>query len=70
MPTSQECAHPGFGPARNHSPAELTQILWERDSLRWRDQIRAMGAFKHTRETRMRIYDVTNAVVIGYSGTQ
>jgi hypothetical protein len=30
-------------------------------------QIRAIGAFKHTRETRMRIYDVTNAVVIGYS---
>ena len=36
-------------------------------------QIRAIGAFKHTRETRMRIYDVTASaealvdVVIGYS---
>ena len=30
-------------------------------------QIRAIAAFTHTRETRMRIYDVTNDVVIGYS---
>jgi hypothetical protein len=30
-------------------------------------QIRAIADFHHTRETRMRIYDVTNAVVIGYS---
>jgi hypothetical protein len=30
-------------------------------------QVRAIAAFKHTRETRMRLYDVTNAVVIGYS---
>ena len=30
-------------------------------------QVRAIAAFTHTRETRMRIYDVTNAVVIGYS---
>ena len=30
-------------------------------------QIRAIADFHHTRETRMRIYDVTNDVVIGYS---
>jgi len=30
-------------------------------------QIRAIADFHHTRETGMRIYDVTNAVVIGYS---
>ena len=30
-------------------------------------QVRSIAAFKHTRETRMRLYDVTNAVVIGYS---
>jgi hypothetical protein len=30
-------------------------------------QVRAIAAFKHTRETRMRLYDVTNSVVIGYS---
>ena len=30
-------------------------------------QIRAIADFHHTRETRMRIYDVTNGVVIGYS---
>ena len=30
-------------------------------------QVRNISAFKHTRETRMRLYDVTNGVVIGYS---
>lgn len=30
-------------------------------------QIRVIAPFHHTRETRMRVYDVTNAAVIGYS---
>jgi hypothetical protein len=30
-------------------------------------QIRAMASFRHTGHTRMRIYDVTNSAVIGYS---
>ena len=30
-------------------------------------QIRSVSPFQHTRETRMRVYDVTNGVVIGYS---
>lgn len=30
-------------------------------------QVRNISAFKHTRETRMRLYDVTNGVIIGYS---
>lgn len=32
-------------------------------------QIRAISPFHHTRETRMRVYDVTNSVVIGYSAS-
>ena len=30
-------------------------------------QVRNISAFRHTGHTRMRVYDVTNAVVIGYS---
>ena len=30
-------------------------------------QVRNISAFRHTGKTRMRLYDVTNAVVIGYS---
>ena len=30
-------------------------------------QVRNISAFLHTGHTRMRVYDVTNAVVIGYS---
>jgi Repeat of unknown function (DUF5907) len=32
-------------------------------------QIRVISPFHHTRETRMRVYDVTNSVVIGYSAS-
>jgi hypothetical protein len=32
-------------------------------------QIRVISPFHHTRETRMRVYDVTNNVVIGYSAS-